>query len=486
MRSDRDQTGKTPRRTPSAPVPGMPYRLRPNREGDPAIGQGHEFELVESIPAARDGGLPPDAYNPWEAMGWQGGETAFPVTQEPEVLQEERYFKPMLDLDRKMPEFYNAYDGSDEPAGFDPGGSTLDFAADEPEYFEEPPPPVPVPTLEKRRREPWRIAVVLSCVVWLVFSAVEVYRIAQDVIRSEAQLREYRELYLRENNVDFTQNAKAVALRPAGETYPPTASPVPVSTPTPTARIAQNDPLIAAMSDGIDAEQSVAPGGETPAPRFKLDRYPNNPLLIIREEIVSQQELNADVIGRLVIGGLLDETVVMRNNTYYLNHRYTGDYSGYGAVFADEKLNFRYPPENIVLYGRTSNEGKTFAPLKNYVDQGIEFAKQHAFLTFTSLYEEARYVIIAVIQSSNNPTSGDYFDALRLSFDTDEDMLAYVADAMGQSLYGFNVGVQATDRLLTLVTISDGTDENRIVILCRMLREGEGGGYIQSTANPAP
>ncbi|MBE0601743.1 MAG: class B sortase, partial [Firmicutes bacterium] len=275
---------------------------------------------------------------------------------------------------------------------------------------------------------------------------------------------------------DFIRSAQAVALRPAGETYPPTASPVPRQTPSPTPRIAQNDPLIGALGD-VDPNQSVAPGGETPAPRYKRDRYPYNPLLVIRDEVSALQLINPDIVGRLVIDGVMDENVVMRNNTYYLNHNAAGDYSGYGAVFADQNLAFRYPPENIVLYGRTSSPGKTFAPLKNYADQGIGFAQEHPYITFAGPYEEARYGIIAVIRSSGDPAAPDFFDAQVLAFATDEDMLAFASEAVSRSLYSFNASVQASDRLLTLVTLSDGTDVSRIIVVCRMLREGEAG-YI--------
>ncbi|MBN1778302.1 MAG: class B sortase [Clostridiales bacterium] len=477
MRSDRDHTGRTPRRNPSVPVPGMPYRLHPDREDEPPAQNGRDFGLIESKPPSKenpDGG----AYNPWQEMGWQGGETAFPVAREPEVLQEEKYFKPMLDISREMPDVYDEYSGYNDAGNVGPSGHDPEFFQNEPEFFEEPPPQPPPPP--KKKREPWRIAVILSCVAGLLFCAVEVYRIARDVLESETQLNEYRELYLKEHNEDFSENVEAVALRPAGETYPPTASPVPVSTPTPTARIEQNDPLIAAMNDGADAGQSVEPGSVTPAPRYRLDRYPDNPLLIVREEIAALQAENPDVVGRLVIDGILDETVVMRNNTYYLNHNALDVHSGYGAVFADQNLIFRRPPENILLYGRTSYEGKTFAPLKNYVSGGVDFGKQHAFLSFDSLYEEARYVIVAVISSSSDPASADYFDTQALSFATDEEMLDYAARAIERSQYGFDVGVQATDRLLTLVTVSDGTDTSRIIIVCRMLREGEYDGYIQS------
>jgi hypothetical protein len=479
MRSDRDRTGMPPRRTPWAPVPGTPYRLHTDKEDDPSAVRRRDIEFIESRPASGRRDTGGDAYNSWEELGWQGGETAFPVTQEPQVLQEEQYFKPMLDLDRELPDAYG------EPGEYAQREPPPELIADEPEFFQEPPPPPPLPKKE-RRKEPWRTAVILCCVAGLLFCAVEVYRIARDVLQSDAELKEYRELYLTEHNEDFSANWQAVALRPPGETYPPTASPVPMQTPTPTPRIAQNDPLIAAMSSGLATDQSVAP--ETPAPpaRYTLERYPDNPLLIVRDDIAALQAENPDIVGRLIIDGVLNEIVVKRNNTYYLNHSAMDIYSGYGAVFADENIVFSAPPENILLFGRTSNEGRTFAPLKDYISQGLDFAGRHAFLSFNSLYEEARYVIIGIVKSSSDPAAADYFDYQRTTFATDGEMLAFASEAIGRSQYEFNAGVIATDRLLTLVTLSDGTDQSRIVIVCRMLRDGEYDGYLQNDATAAP
>jgi SrtB family sortase len=312
---------------------------------------------------------------------------------------------------------------------------------------------------------------------------VEIYRIAQSVAQSEAAIQAYRTVYLKENNVDFMRGAVAVALRPPGETYPPTASPVPVQTPSPTPRIAQNDPLIAAMSEGgLSLDQSVAPGELTPAPRSALVRYPLNPLLVVRDDIAALQTENPDIVGRLTIEGVLNELVVQRNNTYYLNHNAMGAYSGYGAVFADENVNFRVPPENIVLYARTATEGKTFAALIQYESQGIEFAGRYAFLSLDTLYEQARYVIIAVVKTDADPASDDALPYRQFTFATDGDMLTFARDAMEQSLYGFSVGVLPTDRLLTLITLSDGSDSSGLVILCRMLRDGESDGVLQQDA----
>jgi len=496
MKSDQDQPGKPPRRTHSAPVPGMPYGLHTEKKSESSADARRAFEFIEVKPMSEQREAPVGAFNSWEEQGWEGGDAAFSVTREPEEPPEEQYFSPMPDLEPEDPyqemEETGVYaDGEpygepyEEPypqpypqAYPEPYPEPTEDGSDEPPDAQEPAPPPPV---QERRPEPWRAAVILSCIAGLLFCGVEIYRIAQNIVQSQAEFSAYREVYLVENNEDFSGDAQAVALLPAGVTYPPTASPVPVSTPTPTPRIALNDPLVAAMSEGgVDPDQSVSPVTPTPAARTAITRYPDNPLLVLRSDIETLQEENGDIVGRLTIGGILNELVVQQNNTYYLNHNATGAYSGYGAVFVDENVNFRIPPENILLYGRTSNEGKTFAPLKNYVSQGIEFAGRYAFLSFNTLYEEARYVVIAVIDADSSPSSPQYFNYKRLSFDTDADMLQFAQEAISRSLYIFNVGVIPSDRLLTLATLSDGTDSDSIVIVCRMLREGESDGYIQA------
>ncbi len=382
----------------------------------------------------------------------------------------------------------------DEPADFFPeppsyGDETQSFSssdlqpeqADYPESGDNNPPPPPQPKKRLFNMEPWRMVVILSCVAGLLFCGLEIYKIASNVMESEAELSNYRDLYLRENNVELSRRAQAVALRPAGETYPPRVTQAPVQTPTPTPRIEQNDPLIAAMSDGgLNAGQTVAPYGPTPEPRTRLERYPLNPLLVERDDITTLQAQNEDIVGRLIIDGILNEIVVQRNNTYYLNHNAMGLTSNYSAVFADESLSFRTPPENILLYGRTSYEGKAFSQLKNYVSQGVSFAQRYAFLSFNHLYEETRYVTVAIVQADSNPASQNYFKYRQLTFESDSQMLSFVAEAKSRSIYQFNVAVAASDRLLTLVTLSDGTDTDNLIILCRMLRDGERDGVVQT------
>jgi len=491
------------------PVPGMPYGRHAESGAGPSAAHKREIDFIESNPAPGPQGCDTCAYNPWKEQGWDGGESTQPMPPvapmqpaEPEPQpsynepyqgsyydQQPDYYSQPSDYYDQQPAQTDAYPPYEDTGNYEPYEEypPQEPYADPPPDIPQPPsppqgPPPQMPPQEPpRASEPWRMAVILCCIAGLLFCGVEIYRIAQDVMQSDAELKAYRQTYLKEHNVDFTRDAQAVALLPAGETYPPTATPAPVITPTPSPRIDIEDPLAAAMSSGgLDPNQTVAPSTPTPAGRTTLERYPENPLCVIREEIETLQEENEDIVGRLIIGDLMDEIVVQRNNTYYLNHNVWGESSSYSAVFADENLSFRSPPENILIFGRTSNEGRAFAPLKNYLTGGFAFAQRYAFLSFNSLYEEARYVIIAVIRADSSPSSADYFNYKKLTFATDVEMLQYVQSAKSRSLYDFNVPVAASDRLLTLVTLSDSSDQENLIIICRKLRDGESDGVIQT------
>ena len=52
-------------------------------------------------------------------------------------------------------------------------------------------------------------------------------------------------------------------------------------------------------------------------------------------------------------------------------------------------------------------------------------------------------------------------------------MMEYVQSAVDYSLYRFSVSVEPSDRLLTLATVSSRGNGKCLVLLFRMVREGE-------------
>ena len=312
---------------------------------------------------------------------------------------------------------------------------------------------------------PGRLILYIALALALLFCLIEGAKIVRSLWQAERNPSGFES--------ESGQPANGVELLPAGVTYAPTASPVPASTLTPTPRVSQYDPLIGVVDAG-GAQASAAIPTPTAATRTRLTKYPDNALLSISPAFDALRQENADVVARLTIDGLLDETVVQRNNTFYLNHNARGVLAATGAVFVDESCQLKKPPENLLLRAQANTDGKLFSPLKQYEQGGTAFLTQHGIVRCDTLYEQAQYVIFAILRADSVVGSADYFNyAGYPTFPSDALMASYVQAAKQKSLYQVEVGVKPSDRLLTLATVSEGSDTTSLVILCRKLRTGE-------------
>lgn len=315
------------------------------------------------------------------------------------------------------------------------------------------------------------LAVLLSILCFCLF---QVGNIVVQMLENEEEMKRIRQEYYDLNGVDMQRDASQVALLPPGVTYTPTATPAPMVTPTATPIFAIHENAVGILGEQQFATPSPPENGSEPAApsRSVLRQYTDNPMMNISDEFVALRRENADIVAKLTIEGVLEQTVVQRNNTYYLTHSITGAFSANGAVFADEKSSFKTPPENLLLRGQCSTSASCFAPLVQYRTGGVDFLRQNAIIHLNTLYESGDYVIFAVLEmasgASNTLRYADY-----PSFATDAEMLEYVEAAKQRSVYQIPIDVAASDRLLTLATVSDSNSMPTLVLLARRLRSGE-------------
>ena len=310
----------------------------------------------------------------------------------------------------------------------------------------------------------------------LIFCLIQVGRLVVSLLRNDEEMKAVREEYYAQAGVDLARSASRVELLPPGQTYTPTATPQAAETPPPAPGPMENPAGLSVQAAGQE-EQPASPQESSAlegSQRTKAFQYPQNPLNNISEAFGALRQENPDIVGRLVINGLVDETVVLRNNTYYLTHSASGAFSQTGAVFVDEACGLKSPPENLLLRGQSATPGKLLEPLWNYAKQGAEFVRKNAILRMDTLYEEGEYVVFAVIVASSQPGSPEYFNyAGYPSFPSDGQMESYVASAKQRSLYDIPVEVKAADRLLTLSTLGGGPEGATLVLIARKLRQGE-------------
>lgn len=321
------------------------------------------------------------------------------------------------------------------------------------------------PPKEKPPKPPilWgRVAAIAAVAVMLLFCLIAGGKILMSLSANEREMAQVRQAYQEQQGQALEQAGVKVDLLPAGETFTPTSTPQVFAA-----------PKAEAVQSGNGGETS-ADTVEEETTRTRLRRYPDNPLCNVLDSMKEISTEYPDVLARLYIPGVLDEYVVQRNNTYYLTHNYRGSLSDGGAVFLDRECFISTPPENLLLRGEGNVAGVSFAPLWQYESGGIGFAAGACFAQLTTLYEDARYVLFSVIVADSDPAKPGYFDyASHDTFDTDAQMMEYVQSAADRSLYGFSVSVEPSDRLMTLATVSSRGNGKCLVLLFRMVREGE-------------
>lgn len=321
------------------------------------------------------------------------------------------------------------------------------------------------PPKEKPPKPPilWgRVAAIAAVAVMLLFCLIAGGKILMSLSANEREMAQVRQAYQEQQGQALEQAGVKVDLLPAGETFTPTSTPQVFAAPK--AESVQRGNGGETSADTVEEETT----------RTRLRRYPDNPLCNVLDSMKEISTEYPDVLARLYIPGVLDEYVVQRNNTYYLTHNYRGSLSDGGAVFLDRDCFISTPPENLLLRGEGNVAGVSFAPLWQYESGGIGFAAGACFAQLTTLYEDARYVLFSVIVADSDPAKPGYFDyASHDTFDTDAQMMEYVQSAADRSLYGFSVSVEPSDRLMTLATVSSRGNGKCLVLLFRMVREGE-------------
>lgn len=234
------------------------------------------------------------------------------------------------------------------------------------------------------------------------------------------------------------------------------------------------------------AETTTVPVTETEA---TTSTTPEPEPLVILDSMKSFVEENPDTAGWITVGGTNIDNVVVHtdNNDYYLERDYYGNYSQPGTVFADYRCvvndyDFNQS-DNIVLYGHNQANGTMFGTLQRYKitkqnTSKFDFYLQHPTFTFSNLYEEYTYKIIALFVCEVDPKHTrdgvvfDYHNYIRFGSKekTYEEFMQNVTER-SQIITG--VDVNENDQFLTLSTCSNEFEPSRFVVIGRKVRDGE-------------
>lgn len=191
--------------------------------------------------------------------------------------------------------------------------------------------------------------------------------------------------------------------------------------------------------------EDIPPGGGSPGQKDEqAGREPEVSAIDLR----SLQSKYPDVRGWLTIPESGIDYPVLQSSPeepeYYLPRDYRGNYDINGSLFlqADCILG---ESGNLTIYGHNMNSGAMFGNLDQYAS--YDYWKAHPRVFFQTPGGMEEYRIAAVLKADVS-----MFDFQRTSFQSPQELEAYVAQAKALSLFETGVDGIGCEKTLTLVT----------------------------------
>ena len=240
------------------------------------------------------------------------------------------------------------------------------------------------------------------------------------------------------------------------------------------------------VSSGGRALSATKTGGN-----FKASVYTGN---TGASNLSYYQSLNGDVKAWLKIPGTNINYPVLQNASedhYYLHRGLDRGESYYGVLWTQTATQFGTGDSlssNNVIYGHNwKNCRWNAAPSTYYAGQQMfesllsyhytSWAEQYPYIYYSTPSEEMAFVIFACFYTEGT----DWY------INAEGNISSVISGAQSRSRHIFNVDVNSSDKLLTLSTCTryyGNTDNQRLVVMARLLRPGETIGPVSVSYNP--
>lgn len=190
------------------------------------------------------------------------------------------------------------------------------------------------------------------------------------------------------------------------------------------------------------------------------------------EKQASYQNLyweNTDMVGWILIEDTNINYPVMQtpaDPNYYLKHDFEKNYTDYGCPFMQADCDALCPSDNLIIYGHNMKDGSMFADLAKY--RSKDFRQAHKTVWFDTELGSSAYEIFAVIHTTVQADAADAFPFYRfVDAAASEDFADYVSACKARALYDTGISAQYGDKLLTLSTCDNITDDGRLLVIAK-------------------
>ena len=179
---------------------------------------------------------------------------------------------------------------------------------------------------------------------------------------------------------------------------------------------------------------------------------------------------NKDLAGWLSIEGTVINYPVMqtgkKNPDFYLHNGFDKKESDHGTLFVDARNDIVNRDTNLIIYGHNMRDGTMFGGLKSFMDK--DYFEKHQELVFDTIYEKAKYRIVAVCLSKVNYQDDDTFRYYNfLNADSKEEFQAFLANIQQLTVFDQNIDISYGDELLTLSTCNSYVQDGRLFLIAK-------------------
>lgn len=150
------------------------------------------------------------------------------------------------------------------------------------------------------------------------------------------------------------------------------------------------------------------------------------------------------------------------DNSFYLTHNFNKDYNSAGWIFADYQNNFEILDKNTIIYGHNRRNNTMFAGLKNTLVDTWYKNPENQYICFSTPNTNYIGQIFSIKKIPEND-----FKAI-INFSSEDEFLNYINLLKIQSIFNFDVDINASDNIITLYTCDDNTDY-RIILTAKLI-----------------
>ena len=180
---------------------------------------------------------------------------------------------------------------------------------------------------------------------------------------------------------------------------------------------------------------------------------------------------NSDMVGWILIEDTNIDYPVMQtptDPTYYLKHNFEKTYTDYGCPFMQADCDALAPSDNLIIYGHNMKDGSMFADLAKY--RSKDFWQAHKTVWFDTELGSRAYEIFAVVHTTVQADTADAFPFYRfVNAAAPEDFADYVSACQARALYDTGISAEYGDKLLTLSTCDNITDNGRWLVIAKRI-----------------